>query len=133
MPRDDAPCRAELAIAASPSMTNAPLAASTLALALALALTLTLNLTQICSEVLPFMFVSGDKVATDEACLRNSGITHVVNCAAGLVPNLFVKGQAGTTGGGGGSGGGGGVEGPLECDYLSLFMHDSKDIEDVTW
>ena len=80
------------------------------------------------------MFVSGDKVATDEACLRNAGITHVVNCAASIVPNLFEKGRGATAGvTGGGDGGGGGGEGALECDYLSLFMLDSKDREDITW
>jgi hypothetical protein len=63
----------------------------------------------VCSQILPYLFVSGEEVATNCALLKSHGITHVVNCAGITVPNLF----------------------PQDFMYLKLNLLDSKD-EDLS-
>jgi hypothetical protein len=58
--------------------------------------------------VLPFLFVGGAVVSANRNTLRQSGITHVLNCAGDIFPNAFDHG------------GDGGLE------YTRLFLHDSK-------
>eukprot|EP01083_Nonionella_stella_P125799 380540_1 len=43
----------------------------------------------ICSEILDFLFVGGDRVARDRTLLRSKGITSIVNCARDICDNYF--------------------------------------------
>ncbi|KAJ8599671.1 hypothetical protein CTAYLR_004714 [Chrysophaeum taylorii] len=64
----------------------------------------------VCSEVVPkFLYVSGAEVATDLDQLQKHGITHVVNCAAQIVPS------------------------PHNLRYMLLNMRDDGLAEDMCW
>lgn len=41
------------------------------------------------SEVFPGLFLGDSEAADNLKLLRKKGVTHVVNCAAGQVPNFF--------------------------------------------
>ena len=43
----------------------------------------------VCSEILPFLFVSGEAVARDLSLLKAKGITHIINCAGIECRNHF--------------------------------------------
>jgi hypothetical protein len=77
------------------------------------------------SEVAPRIFVGADESARDLAKLREAGITHVVNCAAGTCANYFED-----TGGGhhhteGQPSAGACCEDGPPLSYLSLYLQDS--------
>ena len=60
---------------------------------------------ELCSEMLPFLFVGGERVARDGPLLRSHGITHVLNCAGDAFPNFHeAKG----------------------IEYTRFFFYDSK-------
>eukprot|EP01083_Nonionella_stella_P207967 755026_1 len=63
----------------------------------------------ICSEILDFLFVGGDRVARDRTLLRSKGITSIVNCARDICDNYF----------------------PDDFLYLGLFLKDDK-FEDIS-
>ncbi len=44
---------------------------------------------QECSQITPWLYLSGEGVATDLATLRRHGVTVVVNCAASVCPSPF--------------------------------------------
>ena len=44
----------------------------------------------VCSEIVPnFIYLGGDKVASNKELLQENGITHVINCAADHSSNYF--------------------------------------------
>lgn len=66
----------------------------------------------LCSEILPWLFVGGAKVAESLSSLRKYNIKRVINCSASVIPNFFI-----------GSG---------EFKYLSLSMIDGRQ-DDISW
>jgi protein-tyrosine phosphatase len=65
-----------------------------------------------CTEICPYLFVGGAKVAQSLNILEERGITHIINCAASVIPNYFESS-------------------PNIC-YLSLKMLDGRD-DDISW
>jgi len=65
-----------------------------------------------CSEIMEYLFVSGYYVAGDRELLRERGITHIINCSAGIVKNHFADDKY--------------------LKYLSLNMVDGRD-DDISW
>lgn len=61
-----------------------------------------------CSRVTDFLYVGGAAVAKDRDALLQTGITHIINCAASVAPDCF----------------------PLDFRYLNLRLrdHSSQDI-----
>ena len=59
---------------------------------------------EICSELMPGLYVGSDHVARDLKQLKLNGITHIVNCAGNVCGNYF----------------------PEEFSYLSYFLKDSR-------
>ncbi|CAI7771304.1 unnamed protein product [Closterium sp. NIES-53] len=66
-----------------------------------------------CSRVLPHVYVGSDAVARDRGILRQSGITHVVNCVGFVCPEYF----------------------PHDITYKTLWLQDntSEDIQCVLY
>lgn len=60
--------------------------------------------TEVISELHPGLFVSSDLIARDFKKLKETGITHVINCAANVCRNYF----------------------PDDFQYLHFFLKDSK-------
>lgn len=58
----------------------------------------------VCSQVLPFLCVGAELVARDKDLLKQSGITHIVNCAGTVLENFH--------------------EGSFK--YLKLYLYDAK-------
>ena len=44
---------------------------------------------KVCSEILPYLFVSGVSVTSNRPLLEKHGITHILNCAGDVIPNSF--------------------------------------------
>jgi len=59
---------------------------------------------EICSELMPGLFVGSDHVARDRKQLKLNGVTHVINCAGNVCGNYF----------------------PEEFTYLAYFLKDSR-------
>lgn len=67
-----------------------------------------------CSEIYPYLFVSGHHVAGNREVLQSHGITHIVNCSAAVVDNYFEN------------------DAELKLKYLSLSMVDGRQ-DDISW
>ncbi|GMI23975.1 hypothetical protein TeGR_g2606, partial [Tetraparma gracilis] len=65
-----------------------------------------------CTEITPYMFVSGEDVAKDREALRTNGVTHIVNASNINLPNYF--------------------ESDPSLDYLSLKLFDDKS-QEISW
>jgi protein-tyrosine phosphatase len=63
----------------------------------------------VCSRIIPDLYLAGEAVASDKSQLQQVGITHVLNCAGTICPEYF----------------------PEEFQYKTLHLYDGKN-EDIS-
>ena len=65
-----------------------------------------------CSRITSYLYVGGYHVATNREILRQNGITHIINCSAAVVENVFASDRS--------------------LRYLALSMVDGRQ-DDISW
>ena len=95
-----------------------------------------------CTEIFPFLYLAGTKIAGNLEALRSKGITRIVNCCAAAVDSHFLTLHQGQTPEAAQNSDVPIVdvltqtptetENPLEFEYLSLNMVDGR-MDDIQW